>query len=232
MFSEHVRKTYSSTTVRQADVTKVFKGLNNDIDVEQELASLGHDIFSEFTTLSNGDQVPKLPAGFTIDIVDGLHVITNGFSCNNCYKYVGVSVSKRGHDREASHQVSSWSLANIQKSASNGYFGIHDPADRIRSADEQQWLAAKEYLDGLQKTALMIDPLLEDERFQNQFERSVRWSIEIKDKDPKALLSLCSAPNPRDLLFPLKEACNNILRDINDSLPTGDRILRDKLKPG
>ena len=80
MFSEHIRKTNSSTTVRQADVTKVFKGLNNDIDVEQELASLGHDVFSEFTTLSNGDQIPKLPASFTIDIVDGLHVITNGFS--------------------------------------------------------------------------------------------------------------------------------------------------------
>ena len=125
-----------------------------------------------------------------------------------------------------------YSRALVQSQNHTGqttYFGVHTAADEAKLAEKEIWLAAKYDVENRRGTIISSDPLIEDDRFQGQLERALRWSKEVKEKDSVGIYNLTCPPNSGTILVPLRSICNGLLGKINASLQTGDRILRGKL---
>jgi len=207
VFADHLRTHYSDPNIHQRDVERVFHGLDTTGRVPT-------------------GQVP----GQTIEKVAGLDLLP-GWSCGLCYHFVQATSSRSGHhDKMHKGLPSNWSKVPVQFHFGAGqkiYFGVHDAVGVSEGNDA--WLDVRERLEHARLKPPLIDPLIEQERFQDQFERLVRWSSEIKNKDPETLMALSSPPTEHTPLYPLKDACTKIIGEINGALSTGDRILRRKL---
>ena len=176
--------------------------------------------------------IESLCPGQTIPKVGSLEVL-EGLSCTKCYYFGRHPNSMRTHSSKC-HKKSDkeeWPSTLIQGQNHTGqivYFGVHDSTDEVFLADEEVWLAVKHEVENRRGKPL-IDPLIGDERFQGQLERAMRWSVEMKGKDAIAIFNLADSPNSATELFPFHSICNKMLTKINESLCTGDRILRRKL---
>jgi hypothetical protein len=208
-FARHVRTNHSKRTITNSVVNKLFNNLN-----ETGIIPV------------NG----KNP-GETILKVGGLEV-SDGWSCNGCYYFAIMPGSMSSHQRKfhSDNKVDCSSVL-IQGQNHTGrmvYFGVHNAADEVKSADQEVWSFVKHDVDSRRGT-ISGDPLTEDGRFEGQLERSLKWSKEIKGKDCPAIYALACPPNSGTKLFLIRSVCDALLRGINESLHTGDRILRVKL---
>jgi len=209
MFDRHLRGHFQTTrTFKREDMDKAFEGLNAQGVI----------------------QLPTVP-GETIAEVIGLEV-KNGVSCHLCYYFALTPGSMRSHFQKAHPgpiQATPVKIQTQNHSGRDSYFGVHKLANEMVRLQDQMWDVVKKSLSELGEERL-DDPLVNDERFQSQFERSVRWNIQVQGKDPSVLFGLASAVvSSRDPLFPLSSACASILSSINQDIKVGDRILLGKL---
>jgi hypothetical protein len=207
-FARHLRTTHNKSNIKTADINKAFEGLDETGRIKVMAAS----------------------PGATIEKVGGLSVL-NGWSCNHCHHFLHLKSSCRSHVHANVSPEDQWSAVEVQSQNHGGkdvYFGVHDAMKKIVSANNTKWSAIRNGLENRRETH-QTDPLISDERFQGQLERSLRWSTEIQGKDAAALMDLASLPTTSTHLSRLNSACTTLLRDINKSLRTGDRILREQL---